>query len=217
MEQLNAPAPTQTCDAARKLFEELDVIFDGAHDGITNMALDERLFHTVTKPTLRFYTWSEPTVSIGYFSRLDDALTMARGLPIVRRGTGGGLVFHGTGEDLTYSLSIPQTELPLSSTHIYRSVHAALIIALDEIGVNGCRLQEAGTSPGPTCFQNPVRDDVVREGRKIAGAAQRRTRRGILHQGSILGPENLLVPFARALARNLHDRTREFIESNGGD
>ncbi len=211
MEQLSTSTSLHTSDAARKLCEELDVIFDSAHDGATNMSIDERLLHTVTRPTLRFYSWAQPTVSIGYFARIEDAGRLAKGLPVVRRCTGGGLVFHGTGEDLTYSLSMPRSWLLLSSKAIYRSVHEGLIAAFHEIGLQGCHLYGAATSPGSVCFQNPVRDDVVHEGRKIAGAAQRRTRLGILHQGSILGPAKLLPRFAHALAHRLHDRTEQFI------
>jgi len=136
---------------------------------------------------------------------------------LVRRWTGGGIVFHG--EDLTYSIVIPANDAAFaeSSMSIYEKIHRALCEALSGIGMCtelvGSELCADRTSrsgvPTYSCFANPVRADVMIDGRKIAGAAQRRTRRGLLQQGSIQGIEfgnSLTEPFAQALSTNRCER-----------
>jgi len=136
---------------------------------------------------------------------------------LVRRWTGGGIVFHG--DDLTYSIVIPASDPAFaeSSIAIYEKIHRALADALNEAGecavvaggvdLAGVALaRKAGvTAAGYSCFANPVRADVMMDGRKIAGAAQRRTRRGLLQQGSIQGFDinrDLAQKFAHALSAN---------------
>jgi lipoate-protein ligase A len=142
---------------------------------------------------------------------------------LVRRWTGGGIVFHG--KDLTYSLVIPSRDTAFfeSSTLIYERIHQALCDALSETGqpavvaagddrVPGSAMVATRTGisdAGYSCFANPVRADVMIDGRKIAGAAQRRTRGGLLQQGSIQGIEfgnSLTEQFVRALSTNRCER-----------
>jgi lipoate-protein ligase A len=147
-----------------------------------NMAVDEALLMAATIPTLRFYSWQRPSLSFGYFGRYGDVAADESERDIVRRWTGGGIVFHG--EDLTYSLNLPAEYAARSSRTIYSVVHAAIQRALSSI-----RPVALATADAPkvsdACFANPVVADVLADGRKIAGAAQRRTRLGLLHQGSI--------------------------------
>jgi len=125
---------------------------------------------------------------------------------LVRRWTGGGIVFHGG--DLTYSVIIPASDpsFAQSSHAIYRAVHRALCDALQAAG-RVAELAEAGTRESDhfgACFANPVPADVMLDGRKIAGAAHRRTRRGLLHQGSVQNlekPSDLTTAFAERLAQ----------------
>ena len=70
-----------------------------------NMAIDELLLQSAQVPILRFYRWTEPSVSFGYFGRFEEAQAFAQERALVRRWTGGGIVPHG-GDDLTYSLVI---------------------------------------------------------------------------------------------------------------
>jgi lipoate-protein ligase A len=160
-----------------------------------NMAIDEALLETATVPTIRFYEWDHPALSFGYFGKYTEVSNHDR--DIVRRWTGGGTVFHG--EDLTYSLVIPADDDAFneSSMSIYEKVHAAVCAALIKNGVSAelssvAALYERQTNNATVidrryseCFANPVRADVLSKGRKVAGAAQRRTRRGLLQQGSI--------------------------------
>ena len=104
---------------------------------------------------------------------------------MVRRWTGGGIVPHG--EDLTYSIMIGSNHdtFSLPSKIVYQRVHAALSGALREIGIATVLTEANAPKLSEACFANPVVSDVIENGRKIAGAAQRKTRSGLLHQGSI--------------------------------
>ena len=169
------------------------------------MAIDEVLLRTARSAILRFYRWSTPSVSFGYFGRFAEACEIARNRATVRRWTGGGIVPHG--EDLTYSIMIGSRDdaFALASKIIYQRVHLALDSALREIGIVSGLVETEATKISDACFANPVVSDVIENGRKIAGAAQRKTRGGLLHQGSIQR-ENLDERFRNAFARLLGNR-----------
>jgi lipoate-protein ligase A len=148
---------------------------------------------------LRFYCWSEPSVSFGYFGVFAEAQQFAAGRTLVRRWTGGGIVPHG--HDLTYSIVIGSDDATyaLSSRLIYRRVHTAVELALRAIGAQTRFFEAASAKTSDACFANPVVADLIEGGRKIAGAAQRKTRQGLLHQGSIQRG-GLEQKFRRAMA-----------------
>ena len=160
-----------------------------------NMAVDEIFWQSATSPRLRFYAWDHPALSFGYFGRYSDVVEFEAEREMVRRCTGGGIVFHGA--DLTYALVIPATELPpgTSSTAVYRIVHEAIRSTLDQLGIAAALVAtDAPKKSGDftrACFTNPVAADVLVRDTKIAGAAQRRSRRGLLQQGSI---QNIALP-----------------------
>jgi lipoyl(octanoyl) transferase len=181
-----------------RLFTALDAYYDAApHSAALNMAIDEALLESATVPSIRFYRWQSPALSFGYFGKFADVAIYAGERDLVRRWTGGGIVLHE--DDLTYSIVIPARDQALaeSSIVIYESVHRGLCAALNQIGERAS--VAAGVDPGGItiakqaavsasayhCFANPVNADVMIKGRKVAGAAQRRTRRGLLQQGSI--------------------------------
>src|SRR5438093_12178701 len=182
------------------MFAALNVYHDAAaHSAAMNMAIDETLLEYAAVPSIRFYRWHSPALSFGYFGRFAHVASYAGERDLVRRWTGGGIVFHG--DDLTYSIVIPANDNAFSesSMAIYEKVHRVLC---DAVGANGKRAVVAGGgNPGCAadairiafiagryhCFANPVRADVIVDGRKIAGAGQGRTRRGLLQQGSIQG------------------------------
>lgn len=166
------------------IFAALDVYHDkSSRSAAMNMAIDEALLEFAPKPSIRFYQWDHPALSFGYFGRFADIENEPRDL--VRRWTGGGIVLHG--EDLTYSLVIPSSDPAFaeSSTSIYEKAHKALGAGLVASGQQAELALMAGSKTSESCFANPVRADVLSNGRKVAGAAQRRTRGGLLQQGSI--------------------------------
>ena len=172
------------------LFEKLLIYEDRAPvSAAMNMAIDEALLEHCACPALRFYGWRGPSLSFGYFGKFADIARETKDREFVRRWTGGGSVLHG--QDLTYSLVTPVSD-PASGEGpraIYAALHRAIREALREDGQETELATAAGPKIPDACFANPVRDDLIFRGRKIAGAAQRRTRGGFLHQGSIQLPD----------------------------
>ena len=165
------------------------------------MAIDEVLLNSGRSAILRFYRWNKPTISFGYFVTIAEAGAAAGDRVMVRRWTGGGIVPHG--EDLTYSIMVGSNDdtFSLPSKMVYQRVHAALSSALRDIGIPTVLTEVNEPKLSEACFANPVVSDVIENGRKIAGAAQRKTRSGLLHQGSIQR-ENLNGKF-RSIFGNL--------------
>lgn len=168
----------------------------GARNAADNMALDESLLEVASElraPVLRFYGWSEPAASFGYFQKYAEIERATPLRPLVRRPTGGGLVPHDA--DWTYSLAFPPGHdwYGLKARESYERVHAWIQAAFARIGWS--------TELSPTtyhdlpgqCFAGAEQFDVLWERRKIAGAAQRRTRQGLLIQGSIQPPNRKLA------------------------
>lgn len=190
------------------LFERLLVYDDPAHaDAATNMALDEALLESSTEPALRFYGWARPALSFGYFGKFAEVENDPRDL--IRRWTGGGSVPHG--DDLTYSLVTPASHpaFQLGPVGIYGALHSAIRAVLAAEGLEAELAPVAAPKISDACFANPVRDDLMLGRRKIAGAAQRRTRAGFLQQGSIQLPDlapTFRLRFAQALAETIETR-----------
>ena len=178
-----------------------------ARDGPSNMAVDEWLLESSDVPILRVYRWAENWGSYGYFVPDAEAKLALKGLFRVRRWTGGGIVDHRA--DWTYTLVLPRGEAlaEMRGAESYRLIHQALAEALVAGGVE-CRV--AGSriaSPGGECFKKAVEFDLLgsTDGRKIAGAGQRRTSRGLLHQGSLASgaDEALGMRLAESLAKDV--------------
>jgi lipoyl(octanoyl) transferase len=225
-ESLDAPEGARdvstSLDMTARLFAALLIYHDDtAHSAAMNMSIDEALLERAAVPSIRFYRWHSPALSFGYFGKFANVPNNAGERDLVRRWTGGGIVFHG--EDLTYSIVIPCSDRTFaeSSISIYAAVHAAM---RDALIANGQRAELAAVAVfNPrgnedsavgdcrfSCFANPVRADVMIDNRKVAGAGQRRTRQGLLQQGSIQGVNfgnGFAEQFVRALAHNLETRT----------
>lgn len=171
------------------VFKELHLILPGeSYDGPMQMALDEVLLGSVTKPTLRIYRWTGPCATFGYFQRIGEVRTVFPDLRLVRRWTGGGMVEHGS--DLTFSLMIPKGDSAASMAPaiFYRELHGRIARWLSDILSPEVRLaREGDLRAGGACFVAPVSDDLLLEGRKILGGAQRRSEGALLYQGSIQG------------------------------
>ncbi|MFA6543913.1 MAG: hypothetical protein WCS99_05785 [Limisphaerales bacterium] len=156
-----------------------------------NMALDEALLEAAAglgQPVLRFYAWTEPAATFGYFQKFAEVERATHLRPLIRRPTGGGLVPHDA--DWTYSVVIPpgHTWHALNAMTSYHRMHEWIRAAFARLGVatelaDCCRK----STPGQ-CFVGWEKFDVLWQGRKIAGAAQRRNKLGLLIQGSVQPP-----------------------------
>jgi lipoate-protein ligase A len=161
-----------------------------------NMAIDEALLESAPsryQPVLRFYGWTEPAASFGYFQRYQEVERLTTLRPLVRRPTGGGIVPHDA--DWTYSLIFPPDHewYALSARDSYRHVHVWIKSALARLDFD-TQLAPVSlkTQPGQ-CFVGHEQFDLLWKGGKIAGAAQRRRRDGLLIQGSVRPPNSLSI------------------------
>ena len=199
----------------------------GQHNAAMNMAIDEAVLlrqESNPKPTLRFYGWSQPAFSFGYFQRIahevDVEACAARSIELVRRMTGGGTVVHGW--DVTYAIAVPHNGiLPKSISASYSAISGCLISGFQRIGVANPQIEalvqhasqdsRSGTDLANICLANPAKYDVMLDGKKIAGVSQRRNQIGVIYQGYIaldMPPSDVLAlasrqpDFDRYLERN---------------
>jgi lipoate-protein ligase A len=162
------------------------------------MALDEALLEaapSLGRAVLRFYSWTERAASFGYFQRYAEVEALTPLRPLVRRPTAGGLVPHDA--DWTYSLVFPANHswYALRAAESYRGAHTWVKAALSRLGLAVQLAPRRCKSQAGQCFSGYEESDLLWRGRKIAGAAQRRTREGLLIQGSVQPPP---VGLARA-------------------
>ncbi|MCD6370709.1 MAG: lipoate--protein ligase family protein [Thermoplasmata archaeon] len=152
---------------------ELRVIFDKKNKAAWNMALDEAVLMHLGElgPTLRFYGWFPPAVSIGYFQSMEEEIDLKKaselGVDVVRRLTGGGAVYHKY--ELTYSIVLPPP--PGKILDSYRIVEKGIVNGLKALGVDA---ELSGIN------------DIVVGGKKISGNAQTRRYGGMLQHGTLL-------------------------------
>jgi lipoate-protein ligase A len=161
-----------------------------------NMALDEALLESAPDsggPVLRFYGWTEPAASFGYSQKFSEIERWTMLRPLLRRPTGGGLVPHDA--DWTYSVVVPpgHSWYKLKAVESYRRIHEWIRDAFVNMNVTTTLAPLSQKQIPGQCFIGSEKFDVLWRGRKIAGAAQRRTRAGLLIQGSIQPPPIPLV------------------------
>jgi lipoate-protein ligase A len=174
------------------------LINSGFQTGAMNMALDEALLHSVadgdSPPVLRFYRWKPATVTLGYaqsvHSDLDLDVCRQFGLDVVRRSTGGRAVLHD--QEVTYSVIAPlNTDLFGNSVlDCYRAISEVLQKTLVQLGlpaqlVPGKPRTGHDNSSKAVCFSTPSQYELVINGRKVAGSAQRRYGQAFLQHGSV--------------------------------
>ena len=148
-------------------------------DAAMNMAVDEAISEAVrdgiSAPTIRFYGWDPPAVSIGYFqcirSEIDLDACLSWGVDPVRRRTGGGAVFHDRGGEFTYSVIADENLFPSDILASYREICSWVTASLSLIGIES--------------EFKPINDIIV-NGRKISGNAQTRREGVLLQHGTIL-------------------------------
>lgn len=191
----------------------------GWQDGATNMAIDEAIMRGVacgeSPPTLRFYGWDPPCLSLGYaqkWSVVDAAACQANGWGMVRRPTGGRAILHI--DELTYSVCVrdddPRVHGGLLAS--YRRLSDALAAGLERLGLQPQRAQPGGANgsveEGPACFDNPSNFEITAGARKLVGSAQAR-KHGVVLQHGTLPLYGDITRIAAALTAN--EEKRELI------
>jgi lipoate-protein ligase A len=164
-----------------------------------NMAIDEALIALYQKPTLRFYTWNKPTISLGYFQKALKHINVdycnGNKINIVRRLTGGRSVLHFN--ELTYSLCMPTNSNYFKETvnSSYQFISTALIKGLSKLSIHASFSPEKTLTKSQfksgACFDAPSNYEITVEGKKIIGSAQTRKKNILLQHGSILNESNL--------------------------
>ena len=168
-------------------------------DGATNMAIDEALWRSrqagASPPTLRFFAWAPPTVSLGYGQPLDQHVDLdacrALGVGLVRRPTGGSAIYHdGPERELTYSVVATAADLGIGADLLetYRWIGAALLRGLRALGALAELVPERPPDgPVPAfCFARTGVYEIEVAGRKLVGSAQRRQGDSFLQHGAVL-------------------------------
>jgi len=163
-----------------------------------NMAMDDALLEAMSRlhqPAVRFYGWTQPAATFGYFQKVAEAESGTLLRPLIRRPTGGGIVPHDA--DWTYSLAFPVGSEwhSLRAEESYRRAHAWIQRAFARLGVETELAPCCKKSALGQCFVGHEKHDLLWHGRKIAGAAQRRNKLGLLIQGSVQPPP---IELARA-------------------
>lgn len=173
--------------------------------GSAQMEFDRELFRDQekgkTSSTLRIYSWKPSCITLGYAQNIDAEIDVAAasklGYDVVKRPTGGGIVFHNEAE-VTYSLvtSTADPLLPKGLIASYKIISEALVLALKYLGVHA-EIRNSKTeirnksealnskSPKQLCFAYPAEYEIVADGRKLVGSAQKRGKNAMLQQGSI--------------------------------
>ncbi len=167
--------------------------------GAENMAIDEALLRTFdpesSLPVLRLYGWNPPALSLGRFQKAAEVLDLERcradGVAIVRRVTGGGVIYHA--DELTYSLVCAPGQIPPASSvkDSFRVLTGFLLAFYRRLGLDVAYAADAapeGVRLGERtafCFAGRESFDILAAGRKIGGNAQRRLKGVIFQHGSI--------------------------------
>lgn len=176
------------------------VLDTGKRSAAENMELDRSLLEdqeSNPQAYLHFYDWEKPSLTYGCFVDPKEYLSLEglkkEGIEAAKRPTGGGIVFHNC--DLAFSLLMPANHPNFSAKPLenYEFVNAkvkeAILLFLGEQKIESALLQEEPVALDQACqrfcMAKPTKYDVMLGGRKVGGAAQRKTRFGYLHQGSI--------------------------------
>jgi lipoate-protein ligase A len=172
------------------------LIRDDFNDGFYNMAADEAVSSAVEEgispPTLRFYGWEFPTLSIGYSQKLDNKIDTEycrkSKIDIVQRATGGRAVLHHD-KEVTYSLVSPRDNplFPDNISGTYKTISGALIkgISFLKINANSASRIPHSSFRNPSCFAAASQYEITVDGKKLIGSAQRRFKNSFLQHGSI--------------------------------
>lgn len=165
----------------------------GALPAPLNMGIDQALLELhaqgILPPTLRFYQWNPPAVSLGYFQRrhsIDLTACKIMGLDVVKRPTGGHAVLHE--KDLTYSVIAGANEgIPITLKGTYKLLADGLVTGFRLLGLDTVHAGDAKTRPDTDiCFMRFAEGDILHGGRKFVGNALTLKGSSMLHHGSLI-------------------------------
>ncbi len=185
------------------------------------MAADEALLRSVIKgnspPTIRFYRWQPPTVTLGYFQdmekEIETEMCQKKGIQVVRRLTGGRAILHD--DELTYSIAANEKEKQVSGSIIesYLKISQALVNGLNIYGVQVEMMARPSKEKGSAaCFDAPSWHEIVWRGRKLVGSAQTRKQGSLLQHGSL--PISLDVELLFELLTIPNHQVKERLKKN---
>lgn len=168
-------------------------------DGATNMAIDEAILYALAEghgtPTIRFFQWEPPCLSLGYnqhWDEINEAACRKRGYTWTRRATGGKAILHT--DEATYSLIIPQDDPRIQGGIVasYRVLSFGLLRGLEKLGLQTAQAskdevlaQRRAAKGGPVCFDTPSRYEITWQGKKLIGSAQLRRKKIVLQHGTL--------------------------------
>jgi len=178
---------------------ELQIIDTGKNTAAENMRIDEQMLQELdihSLPILHFYDWLKPSATFGIFSHPNQWLLQEGikklGLDLAKRPTGGGIIFHSFDFAFSFLLSTSHPAFSLNTLKNYAFVNRIIATVLEKIlnTQNHLELLKCSDCSNDKllknfCMATPTVYDVVYQGRKLAGGAQRRTKSGFLHQASI--------------------------------
>lgn len=168
----------------------------GYHDAATNMAIDEWLLHEHSngniKPTLRFYGWERPSLTVGHFQNVERTIDFSgvkrHNCDFVRRLTGGSAVLHA--DELTYSIIVKEShpKIPKSINKAYYVLAKGLLKGYNKLNVAAdfaLSEREMLRQRSAVCFEVPAMYEIVVDGKKVSGNAQTRKSGVLLQHGSV--------------------------------
>jgi lipoate-protein ligase A len=176
----------------------LRIIIDPPCGASFNMDADLYLLERATAENavfLRFYRWDPPAISLGCMQEpgaiLDLGAMEKAGVSWIKRPTGGRAILHWN--DLTYSIAFPANApgLGISIQESYAVISRCMIAGLSRAGIN-CTSHDSSTEYAATrrelklpCFLSPNRNEIMVNGKKLIGSAQKRTGKAVLQHGSL--------------------------------
>lgn len=195
----------------------------GNLDAAENMALDEALlkWHSENKipPTIRFYGWKRPSLSVGYFQDAEKTINFSglkkHGCEFVRRLTGGSAVLHD--DELTYSIIVSEKhpKIPKSVNQAYYILSQGLLEGYRQLGVEAeFSVRKGKRERTAVCFEKPAIYEIVVGGKKLSGNAQTRKDGVLLQHGSIPMTFNteMLFDLFKFSSERLRERQRRSFE-----
>jgi lipoate-protein ligase A len=168
----------------------IELITTGSLSAVRQMQIDSELIESLAllqKPLLRAYSWERKSITYGYFIDIEKYIDVDKavslGYDLARRPTGGGLLFHGADFSFTFAIGASHPQFVTDIVESYQVINQALLSALNLSDTELYTSEEKKYRH--LCMATPTKYDLVWQNKKIGGAAQRRTKAGLIHQSSL--------------------------------